>query len=285
MARSVLPRSSSVSCVIHPRLGASDAAPSAPMLLSARTAAPRLAPRLAPRKPQPPATAPRPTASALSTQHHHDIAGVRKHPLTAQAQPMARSVLPRSSDVSCVILPRLGASDAVPKSPIRLSARTAAPRLAPRRPHHPLQPSAHPPRPKARIIISALQAFASTRSQHELPPMHAAYFGGPAQSAASSFRDSVPTMLPQLLRSNCLHAPAAPRLAPRRPHRPLQPHAQPPQPTARNIIFAQPAFASTRSQRKLPPMHAAYFGGAASSAAASFRDSVPATLPQLLRSD
>jgi hypothetical protein len=42
----------------------------------------------------------------------------------------------------------------------------------------------------------------------------------------------------------------APRLAPSpSPTHPLQPRAHPPQPTARVIIHAQPAFASTRSQR------------------------------------
>jgi hypothetical protein len=67
------------------------------------------------------------------------------------------------------------------------------------------------------------------------------------------------------------------------PHHSLQPHAQPPQPTARNIIHAQPAFASNRSQRSCPPMHAAYQRGSDTSAASSVRDSMPATLPQLLR--
>jgi hypothetical protein len=114
--------------------------------------------------------------------------------------------------------------------------------------------------------------------------MHAAYHRGLATSAASSVRGSVPATLPQLLRSDCLHAPAAPRPAPRRsPARPLQPRAQPPQPKTRSIIHAQPAFASTRSQRSWLPMRAAYHRGSATSAASSLRDSVPATLPQLLR--
>jgi hypothetical protein len=37
-------------------------------------------------------------------------------------------------------------------------------------------------------------------------------------------------MQPHLLRSDCLHTPAAPRLAPRKPHHLLQPRAQPPHP-------------------------------------------------------
>ncbi len=79
----------------------------------------------------------------------------------------ARSVLLRSSDVSCAILKRLGASDAAPSASIRLPARAAAPRLAPRKPQLPLQPHAQPPQPTAHNIIHAHPAFASTRSQHK----------------------------------------------------------------------------------------------------------------------
>jgi hypothetical protein len=93
------------------------------------------------------------------------FAGVRNHPLTSQLAADARSVPLRSSDVSCVIRKRLGASDAAPSSPIKLPARTAALRLAPRKPHHPLQPRAQPPQPTARNIIPALPAFASIRAQ------------------------------------------------------------------------------------------------------------------------
>jgi hypothetical protein len=151
----------------------------------------------------------------------------------------------RHSDVSCVILPRLGASDAAPAARIPLPARTAAPRKP------------HPPAiaPRSTALANSTQhhqRIASVRKQPltaKLPQMHAAYHGGPATSAASSFRDSVPATLPQLLRCHCLHAPPplGPPLA--NPHQPLQPRAQPPQPAARNIIHAQPAFASTRSQR------------------------------------
>jgi hypothetical protein len=58
------------------------------------------------------------SAPARSTHHHQRTAGVRKHPLTAQLPADARSVQLRSSDVSCAILKRLGASDAAPASPM-----------------------------------------------------------------------------------------------------------------------------------------------------------------------
>jgi hypothetical protein len=102
-------------------------------------------------------------------------------------------------------------------------------------------------------------------------------------SAASSLRGSVPATLPHHLRSDCLHAPPPLGSPLAKPPRPLQRHTQPPQPTARNIIHARPAIASTRSQGSCPPMHAAYHRGSATSAASSLRDSVPATPPQLLR--
>ncbi len=119
------------------------------------------------------ATAPRTTAPAHSTQCNPCTAGVCMHPLTAQLAADARSVPLRTSDVSCAILPRLGASDAAPSSRISLTARTAAPRLAPRKP----PPLATAPRAtaSARSIISAQPAAASTRSQHSWPPMHEAY--------------------------------------------------------------------------------------------------------------
>jgi hypothetical protein len=72
----------------------------------------------------------------------------------------------------------------------------------------PQPPAAAPRAPApARIIIHAQPAFASTRPQRSWLPMHAAYHRGPATSAASSLRDSVPATLPQLLGSSCLHAP------------------------------------------------------------------------------
>jgi hypothetical protein len=137
-ARSVRLRPSDVSCVIIKRLGASDAAPAAPIQEPARTATPRLAPRKAPTAP----TGPRARAPAHSTQLHLCIAGVPKHPLTAQLPADAHSIPPRSSDISCAIRKRLGASDAAPAVPIRLSARTASPRLATHR--TPSTPTAPP---------------------------------------------------------------------------------------------------------------------------------------------
>jgi hypothetical protein len=79
--------------------------------------------------------------------------------------------------------------------------------------------------------------------------MHAAYQRGPATSAASSSKDSVPTTLPQLLRSSCLHAPPPLGSPLASPHHPLPPRAQPPQPATRSIIRTRPAFASTPSHR------------------------------------
>jgi hypothetical protein len=72
----------------------------------------RRRPSARPSQAPPPATAPRTTAPAHSTHHHQRIAGIRKHPRTVPAAADARSVQLRFSDVSCVILPRLGASDA-----------------------------------------------------------------------------------------------------------------------------------------------------------------------------
>jgi hypothetical protein len=51
----------------------------------------------------------------------------------------------------------------------------------------------------------------------------------------------------------CTHRCPSARPSPEPPPaRPLQPRAQPPQPKTRSIIHAQPAFASTRSQRSCP---------------------------------
>jgi hypothetical protein len=66
----------------------------------------------------------------------------------------------------------------------------------------------------------------------------------------------VPATLPQLLRRRYLQAPPPVGSPLANPQNPLQPRAQPLQPATRNIIHAQPAFASTHSQRSWPPMHA-----------------------------
>jgi hypothetical protein len=120
-----------------------------------------------PRKPPPPAIAPRTPAPAHITQHHQRIAGVRKHPLTAQLAADARSVQLRLSADSCAICARLGASDAAPASPIRLTARSAAPRLAPSQTSTNRYSPAHT-RPSPHHATSSAQ---SRRSQ---PPAHSA---------------------------------------------------------------------------------------------------------------
>jgi hypothetical protein len=119
-----------------------------------------------PRRTTPPAPALRAPASAHSTQHHLRIAGIRKHPLTAQLAADARSVPQRYSDVSCVISARLGASDAAPSASILLSTLTTAPRLAPRKPpttrYNPVRIR---PSPQHATSSNAQPAFATTRSQ------------------------------------------------------------------------------------------------------------------------
>ncbi len=127
--RSVRLRSSDVSCVILPRLGASDAAPASSIQLSARTAAPRPAPR------RTPTTRYSPARYNLGPQQATSSAHCRRSqaPVHSAAASDARSVPMRFSDVSCVILPRLGASDAAPSSPAELPAQFNAPRPAPRK--------------------------------------------------------------------------------------------------------------------------------------------------------
>ena len=75
---------SDVSSSIGARLGASDAAPAAPIKLPARHRRPSARPSQTP----PPATAPRATATAHKLQNHQRVAGVRKLPLTARLRPM-----------------------------------------------------------------------------------------------------------------------------------------------------------------------------------------------------
>jgi hypothetical protein len=85
-------------------------------------------------------------------------------PTDSAAAANARSIPYSHSDFSCVILPRLGASDAAPAAPTSFPASTAAPQLAARNPHHPLEPRTQPLRPNLRSIIHAQPAFPSTRS-------------------------------------------------------------------------------------------------------------------------
>jgi hypothetical protein len=225
---------------------------------------------------QPRALRPQPTARIIISALHR---------LIAQLAADARSVPLRPSEVSCVILPRLGASDAAPSSPIQFSARTTASRLAPRRTRTTSYiPAPNRPQPTARIIISASPAFASTRSQHKLSRCTQRT----TEAQRRQLRHPEETRCQQ--RCPIISDPIActhhrPSARPsQNPTHPLQPRAQLPQPTAPNIIHAQPAFATTRSQRSCPPMHAAYHRGPATSAASSVRDSVPATLPQHLPS-
>jgi hypothetical protein len=109
-------------------------------------------------------------------------------------------------------------------------------------------------------------------------PVHAAYFLGPATSAASSARDSVPATLPHHLRFDCLHAPPPPRLAPRKQHHPLQPCAQT---TAARSMQHHPCRAGRRSQ---PPAHSAAAADARS-VQRRFRNVSCAILPRLGASD
>ena len=145
-------------------------------------------------------------------------------------------------------------------------------------------PKRNRPQSTARNTIQAQPVVASTRSQRSCPPVHAAYQKGPATSAASSFRGSVPATLPQLVRCNFLHAP--PTLG--SPLGKPPPSARASHPTASAYSTQQhPCTAGGRKHpltAQLPPMHAAYRRGPATSAASSFRDSVPATLPHHLRS-
>jgi hypothetical protein len=116
------------------------------------------------------------------------------------------------------------------------------------KPHHPLQPRAQPPQPTTRHIIPALPALAKHPLLAQLPPMHAAYHGGSATSAASSFRDSVPATLPQLLRCNCLHTPRPPLGSPlANPHHLYSP--------ARNRLSQKHTTSSMHSRRSQAPAH------------------------------
>ena len=111
----------------------------------------------------------------------------------------------------------LDLNDAAPAAPKSLSARTAAPRLAPRNPHLPLQPHAQPPQPAARSIISAQPAFASTRSQRSCPrytqrttEVQRRQLRHPSETRCQRRCPIVSDVIA------CTHSPA-PRLAPRKP--------------------------------------------------------------------
>ncbi len=182
--------------------------------------------------PQPPATAPHTSASAqhATSSMHRRRAQAPAHS-TSPAD--ACSLLSRFSDFSSASRKRLGASDAAPSSPIGLTARTAAPRLAPRRTRTTRYSPAH-------IRLS---------SQHATSSMHRRRAQTPAHSIAGCPSCSDPI--------DCTHRRSSARPSPT-PNHPLQPRAQLPQPITRNSMNTLPALESTRSQRSWPPMHAAY---------------------------
>jgi hypothetical protein len=186
------------------------------------------------------------------------------------SQADARSVPPRPSDVSCVILPRLGASDAAPSSPIRLPARTTAPRLAPRETHttsyspvrNPCSPHHATSSAHCRLSQASAHSAAGHRCTQRTMEVQRRQLHHPSQTRCQRRRPSCSEAIActhrRHLRSDCLHAlpPLGSPLA--KPPPSAQPRTQPLQPTPRNVISAQPALASTRSQRSWPPMHAAY---------------------------
>jgi hypothetical protein len=120
-----------------------------------------------------------------------------------------------------------------------------------------LQPRAQPPQPTPRIIIHALPAFASTRSHHK--PSRCTHCTTEVQRrqlrhpSETRCQRRCPIISEAIA---CTHRRPSARPS-RNPHHQLQPRVQPPQPTPRIIIHAQPAFASTRSQRSWP-MQAGY---------------------------
>ncbi len=123
------------------------------------------APRIAPRKTPTPATAP--ARNRPSAQHAtSSMQSWRwQAPAPSAAHADARSAPPRSSDVSCVIHKRLGASDPAPSAWISLTASTDASRPAPRKPHRPRPPHVQPLQRATRNNIYARSAIASNRSQ------------------------------------------------------------------------------------------------------------------------
>ncbi len=165
----------------------------------------------------------------------------------------------RFSDFSCVIRKRLGASEAAPAAPIRLPARTAAPRPAPR-----ITPTTR--YSPARNRPSSQHAASSTHSRRSQAPAHSAAGRRctqrtfevqprqPRHPSEARCQRRCPICSDMI---DCTHRRPSARPLPE-PHHPLQPRAQAPQPATRSIIYTQPAFATTRSQRSWPPMHAAY---------------------------
>ncbi len=103
--------------------------------------------------------------------------------------------------------------------------------------------------PRAVLLAAPPKAGKASQPGATASKMHRAccWGTGPQQCPPSCFDPIV-----------CTHRRPLGTLLATPTHHPLQPSAQPTQLTARNIIHAQPAFATTRSQRSWPPMHAAY---------------------------
>jgi hypothetical protein len=158
----------------------------------------------------------------------------------------------------------------------------AAPRLAPRKPHHLLQPRAQLPQPTSCKIINVLPAFASSRSQRGC--------GRCTQRTTEAQQDQLRHPSDTRCQRRCpiisdpiFYTPPPPSARPSQSPALATAPAQPPQPTTCNDIYELPAFASSRSQRSCRRCTQAYHRAQATSAASSFRESVQETLPQLLR--
>jgi hypothetical protein len=135
------------------------------------------APRIAPRRPPPPATAPRGTALAHSTQHHpmhsrrpQAIArSTAAQPSTQRTSEVQRRQLRHPSETRCQRhCP--SCSDIIDCTHRRPSARPSA------NPTTSYSVACNCPSPPHATSSNASPAFATTRSQRSWPPMHAAYF-------------------------------------------------------------------------------------------------------------
>jgi hypothetical protein len=186
-------------------------------------------------------------------------------------------------DTPCMLLGHWTSTDAAPASPIGLTARTAAPRLAPRRTRTTRYSPARS-RPSPQYAASSLHrrraqapahSTAGRRCTQRTTKVQRRQLRHPSETRCQRCCPGCSDPI------DCTHRRSSARPSPT-PNHPLQPRAQLPQPTTRISILAQPAFASTREQHKPSRWHAAYRRRPASSDAPSFRDSVPATLPQLL---
>ena len=220
---------------------------------------------------QPPQPSPQRTAPSM----HSRQSQASTHSATADSarSDSARSVPLRCSDVSCVIINRLGASEATPSSPIWLSA--ASQRLdSPLASRHPLQPREQPPQPSPQHAASSMQ------SQRLQAP---AYSTTDADCSVQKRSSDVSCIILKRLSASDA-APSSPigvsastaahRLAARKP---LAATAPTTTIAARNAQH-HPCAAGDCKQppaARSSPMRATYLRGSATSAASSFRDSVP----------